>query len=85
VRNGAWERIRKRREHRWSWRRISDYVDGDLRASDSRRLVRHAEICEECGPLLRSLLFLVGALRMLGPPAHPSVVPGVLARLRSED
>jgi hypothetical protein len=81
---GAWERIRKRREHRWSWRRISDYVDGALTPAERGRLRRHADICEECGPLLRSLLWLVSALRMLGAPPEESIVPGVLERLRAE-
>lgn len=82
--SGLWQRIATRREHRWSWRRISNYVDGDLDVHNRRRLRRHAEICEECGPVLRSLLFLMGALRLLGPPPHASVVPGVLERLRAE-
>jgi anti-sigma factor RsiW len=83
VGKGSWERIRKRREHRWSWRRTSDYVDGDLGPAESRRLARHADGCEECGPLVRSLLRLIRALRALGPPARAGVEPGVLERLRS--
>jgi anti-sigma factor RsiW len=79
-----WERIRERREHRWSWPRISEYIDGGLAPAEQWRLRRHVEICQECAPLLRSLLWLVGALRALAGPPEPTVVPGVLEQLRAE-
>ena len=79
-----WERIRRRREHRWSWPRISNYIDGELAPAEQRRLKHHADICQECGPLLRSLTRLVGALRTLAAPPEHSVIPGVLERLRAE-
>jgi anti-sigma factor RsiW len=81
----TWQRIGTRREHRWSSRHISDYLDDGLTAADRQRLRRHADRCPECGPLLRSLLRLVGALRALRPPAHTNVVSEILERLRSED
>ena len=81
---GAWRRIRTRREHSWSWPRISDYIDGELAGAEQRRLKRHADTCAECGPLLRSLLWVVGTLRTLGAPQEASIVPSVLERLRAE-
>jgi anti-sigma factor RsiW len=84
VRTAIWTRIAKRREHRWSWPRISAYIDGELARAERSRLERHADDCEECGPMLRSLRWLVGALRTLGAPPEASVVPSVLQRLRAE-
>lgn len=81
---GAWKRRRNRREHRWSWPRISDYIDGDLARIEQRRLTRHADTCPECGPLLRSLLRVVGALHTLRESQEPSIVPSVLERVRAE-
>jgi len=84
VRTRTWKRIANRREHRWSWPRIPDYVDGELERAERFRLERHADTCEECGPMLRSLLWLVRALRTLGAPPEASVVPSVLERLSAE-
>jgi anti-sigma factor RsiW len=76
--------LRKRREHRWANPRISEYIDGELTPAQRRRLRRHADECEECGPLLRALTVIVPELRRLHrSPRHP-VAPGVIARLRAE-
>ncbi len=60
-------------DHRWSRRRISEYIDGDLSPSERRRLERHTDICPECRRALRTLIALVLELRRLRGAARPSV------------
>ena len=80
---GRW---RKRRDHHFAQRRMSAYLDGGLHERGCRRLVRHAQQCPECGPLLRGLLRLRALLARLGraTPGDATVVPLVLDRLRRE-
>jgi anti-sigma factor RsiW len=78
--------LRDKREHRWSQRRMSDYIDGKLSSRARRRLEAHARLCPECGPLRRSLTVLVWELRELGRAAPPAraVAARVIERLRRE-
>jgi anti-sigma factor RsiW len=77
--------MRDQRDHRWSQRRMSDYVDGELSPRQRRRLEAHARLCPECGPLRRKLTVLVWELRELGRGRRAgSVAPGVVQRIRSE-
>ena len=77
--------MRDKRDHRWTRRRMSDYIDGDLSRHQQRRLEAHTRLCPECGPLRRTLTVLVWELRELGRrrPAR-SVATGVIQRIRSE-
>ena len=74
------------REHRFSQRRLSDYVDGELHGRTRGRVSRHAAACPECGPLLRGLIQVRAVLGSIGRAPHdrPSVVPIVLTRIRSD-
>ena len=62
---------------------MHDYLDGDLSRRGRRRLLRHADICPECGPMLRSLVLLLFELRELGR-RQPSrtIAPAVIERIR---
>ena len=78
--------IRDRRDHGWSQRHMSDYIDGELAPRPQRRLEVHARLCPGCGRLRRSLTILVWELRELGRarPTGTTVTAGVIERLRSE-
>jgi anti-sigma factor RsiW len=77
--------MRDQRDHRWSQRRMSDYIDGKLSPRQLRRLEAHARLCPECGRLRRTLTVLVWELRELGRGRHGgSVAPSVIQRIRSE-
>jgi hypothetical protein len=78
--------MRDRRDHRWSDRHMSDYIDGELAPRQQRRLEAHARLCPDCGRLRRSLTVLVWELRELGRvrSSGPTVVGGVIERLRRE-
>lgn len=74
-----------KRDHRWARARLSAYVDDELPEADRRRLAHHAEICPECGPLLRALTVTVFRLRQLGLRRREPVAPRVIERLREEE
>jgi hypothetical protein len=78
--------MRDRRNHRWSQRHMSDYVDGDLAPRLQHRLEAHARLCPDCGRLRRSLTVLVRELREVGRlhARENTVAGGVINRLRSE-
>jgi len=77
--------LRMRLEHRWSQRRMSDYVDGDMSFRDRERLERHADLCPECGPLRRALFWLTVELRELRRPPERSIAPRVIEHLRAAE
>jgi len=72
--------FRERLEHRWVARHMSAYIDGELDAEDRRRLERHADLCPECGPMRRTLVWLTRELRDLRRGPERSVAPGVIER-----
>ncbi|MGH2985852.1 MAG: zf-HC2 domain-containing protein [Solirubrobacterales bacterium] len=66
----TWRRLNRRRDHRWSMPRVSDYLEGELRADEQRRLAQHEELCAECARLIRTLRVLLAVLPALRlPPA----------------
>lgn len=79
------ERLRMKRDHRWARARLSDYIDGDLDPQERRRLARHADLCPECGPLLRALTVTVFRLRQLRVRPREPVAPRVIERLREAE
>lgn len=79
------ERLRAKWDHRWSQRRLSGYVDDELRPVERRRLERHADVCPECGPLLRALAGTVFRLRQLRLREVSPVAAKVIERLRVEE
>jgi anti-sigma factor RsiW len=83
---GLVRHIRNRRDHRWSQRHVSDYIDGELAPRQQRRLEAHTRLCPDCGRLRRSLTVLVWELRELGRvrSTGTAVIGGVIERLRSE-
>ncbi|HEY3018786.1 MAG TPA: anti-sigma factor, partial [Solirubrobacteraceae bacterium] len=81
----SWPR-RGPREHRWTQRHLSDYLDRDLNERARRRLEAHTAECDDCRRTLGTLSTLV---RMLGRPPcsggeRPVVAERVVLRLRDE-
>lgn len=76
------EGLRMKRDHRWARTRLSDHLDGELTPEQHRRLERHAELCPECGPLLRALTVTIFRLRQLRVRRREPVAPRVIERLR---
>ena len=66
----TWRRLNRRRDHRWAGPRINEYLDGDLRLGEERRLAQHEAVCPDCAHMiatLRVLLTVLPSLRL--PPA----------------
>lgn len=82
------QRMRFLADHRWSPRRMSEYLDGELSAEGRVRIERHLHDCPKCREILRSLRATVGGLARIrrgrpGPPGS-TVAPAVLDRVREE-
>ena len=61
------------------------YLDGELSERKRLRLLRHADLCPECGPMLRTLVVRLVELRELGRRQPPgTVAPRVIERIRRE-
>jgi anti-sigma factor RsiW len=61
----AWRKINFHRDHRWAGSHLSEYVDGELPARQSRRLAAHEGLCPECRRAIESLRRLVRSLPRL--------------------
>ncbi len=77
---------RKHRDHRYAQRLMPAAMDEELSPRQRARFARHIDECPECGPMLRGLIRVRAAMRLIGesPRKSPSVVPGVLERLQAE-
>lgn len=81
--------LRFRREHRWTAKHLSKYIDRELDEPQRHRVEEHAGLCPHCRRMLRTLRRTVSELRSLRdrPPAPAparGVSEGVLARFRRE-
>ena len=75
---------RRMRAHSWSQARFSDYLDGDLRSTESERVEEHVHRCPECPRLLESLRRTLRGLVDLRIAPDESIAPGVVDRLLRE-
>jgi len=71
----------RERDHRWSQKHLSHYVEGDLGPVARRRLDRHARDCVDCGRGIRAMRALVYALGGLGGPAGVRAPATIFARV----
>ena len=86
------DRLRFARDHRWSPRHMSEYLDGELHRAGEQRIERHTGVCPRCHELLEALRTMVAALggmresRAGAPPdAGPAVVAEVRRRLEADE
>jgi anti-sigma factor RsiW len=83
--NPFWQKLRFRRDHRWTPPHMSAYLDSEQSASARLRLERHTGECPECRAVLddleRMLALLQGAT-LPGPVLDvPAIAGAVLRRL----
>ena len=77
--------VRFRRDHRWTTRRLSAHLEGDLVARSAARIQRHVRECPECRAALRSLERMLELLRAVPPVSDtekPDIASAVRRRLR---
>ena len=72
------------RDHRWTRRHLSDYIDGDLDAHERDRVERHVGMCPQCRRLLETLKRTVAGLMGLREDPTGEVADSVIERLRAE-
>lgn len=79
-------KLRFLRDHRWSGRHMSEYVDGEMPPTARQRIEQHLAECEDCDGLFGSLRGIVGGLAELRRErkAGESVAPAVLVGVRTE-
>ena len=81
-------RLRFARDHRWSQRRASEYIDAEMQRSESDRIEGHVSECADCRELIMALRTMVSTLATLpGQPAESvagSVFAGVHERLAAD-
>ena len=78
--NGVIHRARFARDHRWTPRHMSAYIDGDLGSRRRARLERHTGECAECRGVLHSLRRMLVRLHSL--PASGGRAQGIARAVR---
>ena len=78
------DRLRFARDHRWTPRHASDYIDGDLSPEARRRVERHTGACPECHALVDALGSMVVALGGIGRERGDAAARAILVRVREE-
>lgn len=79
------DRARFRRDHRWTPKHLSDFVDDDLTPRGQTRLQRHVENCPDCNRALVTLQRMLDRLHRLPRPdqgAGEDIAAAVRERLR---
>jgi anti-sigma factor RsiW len=80
-----WHQLRFRRDHRWTPRHLSAYLDFELSASARARLRRHTAECPDCRSVLddlRHILALLQGAQEREPLADvPAIAIAVVRRL----
>ena len=76
------DRLRFVREHRWTRRHASEYLDGELDRVGTQRAERHIGKCPECDELLASLGVIVRTLAAIGGAPQRDVAAAVLFNVR---
>lgn len=71
------------RDHRWTRRHVSDYLDDELGARGRQRVERHVHMCPSCHKLLATLQKTLDALHGLGRAPLPAegIADSVIERL----
>jgi anti-sigma factor RsiW len=77
-------RPRFMRDHLWTRRHLSEYLDGELDSAGRARVARHVGMCPPCRSLLATLHQTLDALHALGEGPLPAegVADSVIGRLR---
>lgn len=75
------QRVRFWRDHRFTPRHLSAYVDGELVARSRARIRRHVEDCPDCHGALQTLERLLGLLQRV-PPISSTEQPDIASAVR---
>jgi anti-sigma factor RsiW len=72
------------RDHMWTRKHLSEYLDEELDTRERERVERHVHMCPSCHRLLATLRKTLEGLHALGRQPLPAegVADSVIARLR---
>jgi anti-sigma factor RsiW len=78
-----WHELHFRRDHRWTPRHMSAYLDSDMSAMARARLERHTAECPECRSVLDDVRRMLVLLHSAPEPVAdvPAIASAVLRRL----
>lgn len=71
-------------DHVFTKRRLSEYLDGELRSVEGDRVERHVDECPDCGRTARSLHRLVVGLALLRRRHSSQLAADVIERLGTQ-
>ena len=70
------------REHEWTHKHLSDYIEGELPDPDRARVEEHVGMCPQCRRVLASLRKTIAGLgSLMSPSAPPGLADSVIGRL----
>jgi anti-sigma factor RsiW len=72
------------RDHHWTQKHLSDYLDGELPPRERERVEEHVHWCPECRRALETLRRTLKGLMDLRATPGESIAPGIIDRLRRE-
>ena len=72
------------RDHRWTGRHASAFLDGELSVPDRARVEKHAGLCPECRRALRELRRTLEELMGLRSMPSEGIADRIIDRLRCE-
>jgi anti-sigma factor RsiW len=81
---GPLRMMRFYREHRWTQRHMSEYLDDELDHRERDRVEHHVGMCPECRRVLATLKRTLASLMGLRENQATDVADSVIGRLRAE-
>jgi anti-sigma factor RsiW len=81
---GPLRMMRFYREHRWTHRHLSEYLDGELEPGERERVERHVVVCRTCHRIPATLKRTLAALMGLRETPEADIADSVIGRLRAE-
>ena len=76
--------LRFMRDHRFTQRHLSDYLDEDLSPTGRRRIEEHTSMCPHCRRMLETLRQTLKGLASLRGEPGGGVADSVIERLRAQ-
>jgi anti-sigma factor RsiW len=77
-------RLRFMRDHRFTKRHVSDYLDGELPARSRLRIEEHTGVCPQCSRMLETLRETLKGLAALRETQSAGMADSVIKRLRAQ-
>jgi anti-sigma factor RsiW len=81
---GPLRMMRFLRDHRWTRRHLSEYVDGELDAHGRERVEHHVHLCPKCRRMLATFKRTLAGLMGLREDGTGEIAEAVIARLRAD-